>query len=87
MLNPIPSIRSLHAPQVDTDELSARPALPSGPRSVLQLGAFHLISCLSPGELQHLHAALGEGAGSARRSALSQLKKDYERAFKYSGKV
>lgn len=72
---------------MDMDELSARPALPSGPRSALQLGAFHLISCLSPGELQHLHAALGEGAGSARRSALSQLKKDYERAFKYSGKV
>ncbi|MEW5308130.1 MAG: hypothetical protein WDW38_000110 [Sanguina aurantia] len=76
----------LDASGVDMDELSARPALPSAPRAALQLGAFHLIACLSPGELQHLHAALGEGGG--QRTAIGSVAAEEGlRAGLQSGKV
>jgi hypothetical protein len=42
---------------------------------------------LSPSELQHLHMAMGPGMGGARRAALAALKQDYEKAFKFGGKV
>lgn len=35
-------------------------------------------------DLQQLHAVLGEGA---RRSSLTALRDDYEKNFKYEGKV
>lgn len=62
-------------------------ALPSAAATALQQGVFHLLACLSAGELQHLHVALGPGVGGARRTALAALRSDYEKSFKYEGKV
>ena len=38
-------------------------------------------------QVQHLHAALGSGAGGMHRAALADLRKDFERSFKYTGKA
>ena len=62
-------------------------ALPTPAVAALQQGAFHLLGCLSPAELQHLHVALGPGLGGARRAALAALRADYDKGFKYEGKV
>ena len=40
-----------------------------------------------PVQVQHLHAALGSGAGGMHRSALADLRTDFERSFKYTGKA
>lgn len=56
--------------------------------AVLRRGAYGLMSCVTPGQLQHLHGAIARGtAGALRRSSLAELKKDYEKHHKYSGKV
>ena len=55
--------------------------------ATLRRGAFCLLSCLGPAELQHLHTVLGPGLGEARRAALAALRVDYDKAFKFEGKV
>eukprot|EP00897_Mesotaenium_endlicherianum_P010168 jgi/Mesen1/917/ME000117S00075 len=50
----------------------------------LRKGAHAMLDACSPFDLQHLHAALG---GGLRRGALAQLKQNYERHYKYSGKI
>lgn len=62
-------------------------ALPPEAQAALRHGAFQLLGALGPGGAQHVHAALGGQAGGARRAALSELKAEYERVFKYSGKI
>lgn len=50
----------------------------------LRPGAYALVDACSGEDLQQLHAVLGEGP---RRSALTALRRDYERHYKYMGKV
>ena len=61
--------------------------LPPEASAALHQGAFHLMACCTPVELQHLHAVLGPGVGGARKAALATMKKQYDRGFKYTGKV
>lgn len=76
------------APQDESEvEAGATGALPPPAAAALRRGAFHLVACLSPAELQHLHVVLAPGLGAARRTALQALKKDYDSLFKYTGKV
>ncbi|KXZ53905.1 hypothetical protein GPECTOR_6g823 [Gonium pectorale] len=81
--------------------LSSATLLPAAAHQALRLGAYSLLGCLGPQQLQHLHMALGTGAaageavgagladpgGAARRAALAQLRKEYESSYKYTGKV
>ena len=64
----------------------AAPATPA-----LSRGAAALLTAASPFDRQHLHVALGGGAGGgsgvARRAALASLKEDAERHHAYAGKV
>lgn len=50
----------------------------------LRPGIYALVDACSLEDLQQLHAVLGEGP---RRSALQALRLDYERHFKYTGKI
>ncbi|KAH9311466.1 hypothetical protein KI387_026501, partial [Taxus chinensis] len=50
----------------------------------LRPGAYALVNACSVEDLKQLHAVLGEGP---RRTALQMLKNDYERDFKYRGKI
>lgn len=50
----------------------------------LRPGIYALVDACSLEDLQQLHAVLGEGP---RRSSLQALRLDYERHFKYSGKI
>lgn len=43
--------------------------------------------CWPPLQLQYLYASLGQKGGAAWRAALAALKSDYERQYKYTGKV
>ena len=38
-------------------------------------------------QLQHTFAVLGKSGGSTCRTALTELRQEYERSYKYSGKV
>ena len=62
-------------------------ALPGLAAAALQRGAFSLLSCLGPAELQHLHTALGVGMAGARRAALASLRAQFDKSFKFEGKV
>jgi len=53
----------------------------------LRRGVLHLVGCLGPAELQHLHVTLAPGFGGARRSALHKLRKAWEKEVKFAGKV
>lgn len=44
----------------------------------------NLLRCL---QIQHLYVVLGRTAGGTRKVAMASLRKDYEKNFKYSGKV
>jgi hypothetical protein len=47
-----------------------------------------VMRCLgSLAQIQHLYVTLGPKAGGRGRTALSMLKADYEKSFKYTGKV
>eukprot|EP00850_Spirogloea_muscicola_P016562 SM000135S27006 [mRNA] locus=s135:256716:265441:+ [translate_table: standard] len=59
--------------------------LPRNVEGSLKSGAFALMDACKPHELQQLYTALG-GEG-LRRDALLQLKGEYERRHKYTGKV
>ena len=62
--------------------------LPVPAAAALQRGVFSLVSCLDPSELQHLHTVLGQGqAGARQRAALAALRTQYEKSFKFEGKV
>eukprot|EP01018_Ginkgo_biloba_P014003 Gb_18575 [translate_table: standard] len=50
----------------------------------LRPGIYALVDSCSSDDLQQMHVVLGEGP---RRSALLTLKHDYERLFKYTGKI
>jgi hypothetical protein len=71
----------------DSDAGGVSGALPPAAAATLRRGAFGLMVCLSPAELQHLHVALAPGMGGARRVALGALRAECDRAFKYTGKV
>ena len=66
---------------------AAAVALPVPAAAALQRGVFSLVSCLEPSELQHLHTVLGQGQAGARRAALATLRAQYEKSFKFEGKV
>ena len=66
---------------------AAAVALPVPAAAALQRGVFSLVSCLEPPELQHLHTVLGQGQAGARRAALANLRTQYEKSFKFEGKV
>jgi hypothetical protein len=66
---------------------AAAAALPGLAAAALQRGAFSLLSCLGPAELQHLHTALGVGMAGARRAALASLRAQFDKSFKFEGKV
>lgn len=70
--------------------------------AALRRGAFCLLGSLSPAELQHLHMVLGGGSAAAagaggaemgvvgaagRRAALLRLRTDFDKVFKFEGKV
>ncbi|GLC52394.1 hypothetical protein PLESTB_000624300 [Pleodorina starrii] len=74
--------------------------LPQRAHEALRQGAFSLMGCMGPPQLQHLHMAMGTAAGAdagagpaaavgggARRAALAQLRKEYDSSYKYTGKV
>ncbi|KAG1671557.1 hypothetical protein FOA52_011279 [Chlamydomonas sp. UWO 241] len=61
--------------------------LTPGASAALRQGAYYLMAVLGPAELQHLHVALGTSMGGARRAALATLMAEYEKAFKFEGKV
>ncbi|KAK9837520.1 hypothetical protein WJX81_008387 [Elliptochloris bilobata] len=61
-----------------------------GPAAAMALrqGAYELYGACSPIEVQHVFTVLGaSGGGSARRTALAELRRDYERHHKHGGKV
>jgi len=77
-----------------TVSASTRVVPDSGPPGVyleiepmLRLGAMSLYGISTPQEVQHLHTMLGQAAGGSKRQALEGLRRDYEKTFKYSGKV
>lgn len=63
--------------------LAFRPAV----ARALRQGGYYLFHGCSPQELQQVHVSLGSGFNGSRRVALADLKADYERVFKYTGKV
>lgn len=38
-------------------------------------------------QVQHIFAVFGKASGGARRAALASLRQDYEKHYKYTGKV
>ena len=63
-------------------------ALPPRVASALSPGVYALMDLLSAREFQMMYAALGVGRlGTQRQRALRNLKMEYEREHKYSGKV
>ena len=48
---------------------------------------FALLDVCGDRELQQLHAALGSGAGGARRVVLAALIEEHRRSHRYDGKV
>jgi len=53
----------------------------------LKPGIFALLDSCSDRELQQLHAALGSGAGGARRVVFSALREDHKLTHKFDGKI
>lgn len=53
----------------------------------LRPGVFALLDVCGDRELQQLHAALGSGAGGARRVVLAALIEEHRRSHRYDGKV
>ena len=53
----------------------------------LKPGLFALLDSCSDRELQQLHAALGAGAGGARRVVFSALRDDHKQTHKFDGRI
>jgi hypothetical protein len=62
-------------------------ACPAARSRVLRRAVFAVFGGVREADLQHLHVAMGRAHGQARRAALKQLQKDYDKEFKFSGKV
>jgi hypothetical protein len=62
-------------------------ACPAARSGVLRRAMYAVFGGVRDADLQHLHVSLGRAHGQARRGALKQLQKDYERLFKFTGKV
>jgi hypothetical protein len=60
---------------------------PAAASGVLRRAVYAVFDCVREADLQHLHVALGRAHGQARRAALKQLQKDYEKQYKFTGKV
>ena len=60
-----------------------------GPAGELALkpGLFALLDAAGDRELRQLHAALGAGAGGARRVVFTALREEHERTHKFTGRV
>ena len=69
------------------DRGRAAVALPGPAAAALRRGAFCLMACLGPSELQHLHTVLGYGMAGARRASLATLTAEFNKSFKFEGKV
>ena len=62
--------------------------LSSSAASALNPGVYALMDLLTSREMQLLYATLGVGTfGKLRQDALRNLKKEYEREHKYTGKI
>ena len=59
---------------------------PAG-ETALKPGLFALLDAAGDRELQQLHAALGTGAGGARRVVFAALREEHERTHKFTGRV
>lgn len=59
---------------------------PAG-ETALKPGLFALLDAAGDRELQQLHAALGAGAGGARRVVFTALREEHERTHKFTGRV
>ncbi|KAL4451904.1 hypothetical protein ABPG75_007566 [Micractinium tetrahymenae] len=77
------------AAAAEMDALAGEPLSPAV-AAALRRGAFALYGACSASEIQFLYASLGSGgAGAAAswRGALAALKADFEKHYKYTGKV
>ena len=55
--------------------------------SALKPGLFALLDSSGDRELQQLHAALGAGAGGARRVVFAALREEHKHTHKFTGRV